>query len=374
MRSYFHSSTVARPASVRRTSSRYPETSVSRLLPSRTRAEHAAIAKASAEWEREVVRGLEAFIGQTIPLSGSESLRLTHVVNLAEDETFAGWYNWRGVTNPDVVLIGLLVGGPDNGARAAIAVDAKLSARSRKTQILAETLALLLEPFQPLSNHVDGLLGAGASGQLVLRNGFHVVRGVETTVGTTNKATRALLDPEFAAEFIAAQPVSLRPRREEPARQRTPRPRRVTPAPAATDAARQAALLRETVWGLDRLCAAGGEMPWSKGVYTMTDVLALDHMEGTPVDCVIVGLYGTEPVAQGVVLGAKRALPTEAEMKAILAILPAPLCDTAYRIAPPFHVVPGKAETLAVLGNRRTVALASPTTQPASGDAAAGGM
>ncbi len=374
MRSYFHSSAAARPAAARRTGSRYSETSASRLPLSRTRAEHAAIAKASAEWEREVVRGLEAFVGKAIPLSGGENLRITHVVNLAEDETFAGWYNWRGVTNPDVVLIGVLVGGPENGAQAAIAVDAKLSARSRKTQILTETLALLLEPFQPLSNHVDGLMGEGTSGRLVLRTGFHVVRGVETTVGTTNKATRSLLDPEFAAEFIAAQPVSLRPRREEPARQRAPRPRRVTPAPVATaEIAQQVPLLRETVWGLDRLCAAGCAMPWSKGVYTMTDVLALDHMEGTPVDCVIVGMHGEEHVAQGVVLGAKRTMPTEEEMKAILAILPAPMSGTTYRIATPFRVVPGKAETLAVLGNRRTVALASSTAHPAYNDAAAGG-
>lgn len=374
MRSYFHSSAVARPASVRRTGSRDPETSASRYLPSRTRAEHAAIAKASAEWEHEVVRGLEAFIGQTLPLSGSEQMRLTHVINLAEDETFAGWYNWRGVTNPDVVLIGVLTNGPDRGKRAAIAVDAKLSARSRKTQILTETLALLLEPFQPLSNYVDNILGEGASGELVLRNGFHVVRGVETTIGGTNKATRALLDPEFAAEFIAAQPVSLRTRREERAPRRAPRPHRPAPAPAATETTQHVALLRETVWGLDRLRAAGGEMPWEKGVFTMTDVLTLEHMEGTPVDCVITGTYGEEPIAQGVVLGAKRPLPTEEEMKAILAILPAPISERTYRIAAPFRVVPGTAETLAVLGNRRTVTLATPAAQPAYGDAAAGGM
>src|SRR5947209_5797977 len=117
MRSYFHSTTVSRPAAVRRIPSHLSRMTGTRSQPTRTRAEHAAIAKASAEWEHEVVRGLSAFIGQSIPLDRHERLRVTHIVNLAEDETFAGWYNWRGVTNPDIVLLGLLEGGPDDGAR-----------------------------------------------------------------------------------------------------------------------------------------------------------------------------------------------------------------------------------------------------------------
>ncbi len=349
----------------------------SRSQPTRTRAEHAAIAKASAEWEHEVARGLQAFIGQTIPLDRHEGLRVTHVINMAEDETFAGWYNWRGITNPDIVLIGTLVGGSDDGAQAAVAVDAKLSARSRKTQILSETLALLLEPFQPLANHVDGLLGEGASGRLVLRNGFHVVRGVETTIGNAAKTTRALLDPEFAAEFNATKPVSLRsPERISTQRssrtRRSARPRAAVPTPA-TAAAQHEALLAATAWSLDRLCTEQTEMPEPKGVYTATDVLTLDHLEGTPADCVILGMKGDEHIAQGVVLGVKRAMPTEEEMKALLAILPAPISATTYRIAPAFRVVPGKADTLPVLGNRRTVVLPAAAQPRTYGDVAAGG-
>lgn len=349
----------------------------SRNQPTRTRAEHAAIAKASSEWEHEVVRGLEAFVGQTIPLDRHEGLRVTHVVNLAEDETFAGWYNWRGITNPDIVLIGVLVGGPNDGAQSAVAVDAKLSARSRKTQILTETLALLLEPFQPLANHVDGLLGEGASDRLVLRNGFHVVRGVETTIGHAAKTTRALLDPEFAAEFNATKPVSLRsPERVSAQRpSRTRRSARPQPAIAtpATAAAQNEALLAATAWSLDRLCVQQMEMPEPKGVYAMADVLTLDHMEGTPADCIILGIHGDEAIAQGVVLGPKRALPTDEEMKALLAILPAPICDATYRIAPAFRVVPGKTDTLPVLGNRRTVVLPAASQPRTFGEAAAGG-
>src|SRR5215472_3981180 len=119
MRSYYHSTSISRPTAVRRIPSRHPQTMSSRTQPTRTRAEHAAIAKASSEWEHEVVRGLTAFIGQTIPLDRHEGLHVTHVINLAEDETFAGWYNWRGITNPDIVLIGTLEGGADNGAQAA---------------------------------------------------------------------------------------------------------------------------------------------------------------------------------------------------------------------------------------------------------------
>src|SRR4051794_21273823 len=337
MRSYYHQTSVSRSAAVRRIPHRQSQTMTSRSQPTRTRAEHAAIAKASAEWEHEVVRGLKAFVGKTIPLDRHEGLRLTHVVNLAEDETFAGWYNWRGITNPDIVLVGVLVGGADDGAQAAVAVDAKLSARSRKTQILTETLALLLEPFQPLANHVDGLLGEGASGRLVLRNGFHVVRGVETTIDHAAKTTRALLDPEFAAEFNATKPVSLRsPERINAQRtsrtRRSSRPQAPIPTPA-TAAAQHEALLAATAWSLDRLCTAQMEMPEAKGVFTATDVLALDHLEGTPADCIILGTHGDEPVAQGVVLGPKRTLPTEEELKALLAILPAPISAATYRIA-----------------------------------------
>jgi len=291
-------------------------------------------------------------------------MTVTHVLNLAEDETFAGWYNWRGITNPDMVLLGVLDGGPDDGAPAAIAVDAKLSARSTKTQVLTETLAQLLEPFQPLTNLVDALLGAGASERLLLRNGFHVVRGVTTTIGTAAKSTRALLDPEFAAEFAATRPVTLRPRhhraRPEPtsavvlAAPRRPRSARGTSA--TTSGGNHTALLSETVWSLDRLRAAGVEMPEPKGVYRMEDVLALDDQSGAPAEIIILGMHGTERVAQAIVLGAKRALPESDTVRTFLAGLPAPT-GGAFRVAPSFRVIAGTADTLPVLGNRRTIAL-----------------
>jgi hypothetical protein len=284
------------------------------------------------------------------------------VLNLAEDETFAGWYNWRGITNPDMVLLGRLVGGPDNDATAAIAVDAKLSARSTKTQVLTQTLAQLLEPFQPLTNLVDALLGPGASERLVLRNGFHVVRGVATTIGTAAKSTRALLDPEYAAEFVASQPVSLRPRhhRANPAPvpaepSAAARTRVVAPRPTAA-ASNHAALFAETVWSLDRLSSAGAEMPEPKGIYHLDDVLALDDREGTPAEIIILGTHGAERVAQAVVLGAKRALPNDTDVRAYLADFPAPI-GGPFRITPAFRVIAGKTDTLPVLGNRRTVVL-----------------
>jgi len=185
--------------SLRRSSSRSTPDYL-RSPNSRTPGEHAAIAAASSKWETEVTRGLRAFVNRVIPLNtGNESLRITHVLGIAEDETLTGWYNWRGVTNPDIVLLGTLVGGPHNGANAAAAVDAKLSARSGKLQVLTDTLAQLLEPFQPLTNHVDSLLGGGASQRLALRDGFHVIRGVTTTIDTAGKSTRSLRDPRGCA-------------------------------------------------------------------------------------------------------------------------------------------------------------------------------
>ncbi len=362
MRSYVHHSSATRSTSPRRTASRSFPVSSRTHIPTRTRAEHAEIARASAAWEREVAQGLQAFIGQTIPLDAHERLAVTHVLNLAEDETFAGWYNWRGITNPDMVLLGRLVGGPDNDATAAIAVDAKLSARSTKTQVLTQTLAQLLEPFQPLTNLVDALLGPGASERLVLRNGFHVVRGVATTIGTAAKSTRALLDPEYAAEFVASQPVSLRPRhhRANPAPvpaepSAAARTRVVAPRPPAA-ASNHAALFAETVWSLDRLSSAGAEMPEPKGIYHLDDVLALDDREGTPAEIIILGTHGAERVAQAVVLGAKRALPNDTDVRAYLADFPAPI-GGPFRITPAFRVIAGKTDTLPVLGNRRTVVL-----------------
>ncbi len=289
---------------------------------------------------------------------------VTHVLNLAEDETFAGWYNWRGVTNPDMVLLGVLDGGPDTGAIAAIAVDAKLSARSTKTQVLTETLTQLLEPFQPLTNLVDALLGTGASERLVLRNGFHVVRGVATTIGTAAKSTRALLDPEFAAELAATRPVTLRPRhhraRPDPAiaaPSASPRAAVSAPVkPASAPAAHHAALFAETVWSLDRLCVAGVEMPEPKGVYRMDDILALDDREGAPAEIVILGTHGSERIAQAVVLGAKCALPGSDTVRTYLADFAAPIGGT-FRVAPAFRVIAGKNDTLPVLGTRRTVVL-----------------
>lgn len=364
MRSYVHHSSGTRSTSPRRTASRSLSTSSRTHIPTRTRAEHAEIARASTAWEHEVAQGLQAFIGKEIPLDAHERLAVTHVLNLAEDETFAGWYNWRGITNPDMVLLGVLVGGADNDAAAAIAVDAKLSARSTKTQVLTQTLTQLLEPFQPLTNLVDALLGAGASERLVLRNGFHVVRGVTTTIGTAAKTTRALLDPEYAAEFVATQPVSLRPRhhraRPEPAAPAPPPLPRARNAaavkPAATQAANHAALFAETVWSLDRIAVAGVEMPEPKGIYHIDDVLALDDREGAPAEIIILGTHGAERVAQAVILDAKQALPDDRAVRAYLAAFPAPT-GGAFRILPAFRVVPGTSDTLPVLGNRRTVVL-----------------
>ncbi len=364
MRSYVHHSSATRSASPRRTASRSLPASSRSHIPTRTRAEHAEIARASSAWEHEVAHGLQAFIGQTIPLD-AERLTVTHVLNLAEDETFAGWYNWRGITNPDMVLLGILVGGPDNDATAAIAVDAKLSARSTKTQVLTQTLAQLLEPFQPLTNLVDALLGDGASERLVLRNGFHVVRGVATTIGTAAKTTRALLDPEYTAEFVAAQPVSLRPRHHRTRTQlpaaplESPRTRVTTPVTrTASPIINHAALFAETVWSLDRLGVAGVEMPEPKGVYHLDDILALDDREGAPAEIIILGTHGSERVAQAIILGAKRALPDSHAVRAYLADFPAPIGDR-FRIVPAFRVIVGKADTLAVLGNRRTVVLSA---------------
>ncbi|MGI8688947.1 MAG: hypothetical protein ACR2M3_10240 [Thermomicrobiales bacterium] len=364
MRSYVHHNSATRSASPRRTASRSLPTATRPHIPTRTRAEHAEIARASSAWEHEVAQGLQAFIGQTIPLDAQERLTVTHVLNLAEDETFAGWYNWRGITNPDMVLLGILVGGPDNDATAAIAVDAKLSARSTKTQVLTQTLAQLFEPFQPLTNLVDALLGDGASERLILRNGFHVVRGVATTIGTAAKTTRALLDPEYAAEFVATQPVSLRPRHHRTRPQSaaaaplaSPRTRVTPPVNrAASPTSNHAALFTEAVWSLDRLSVAGVEMPEPRGVYHLDDVLALDDREGTPAEIIILGTHGSERVAQAIVLGAKRALPNDHAVRAYLADFPIPI-GNRFRVVPAFRVCAGKADTLAVLGNRRTVVL-----------------
>ncbi len=367
MRSYVHHSSATRSSSPRRTAPRSLSASSHTHIPTRTRAEHAEIARASVAWEHEVAQGLQTFIGQEIPLDAHERLAVTHVLNLAEDETFAGWYNWRGITNPDMVLLGILVGGPDNEATAAIAVDAKLSARSTKTQVLTQTLAQLLEPFQPLTNLVDALLGVGASERLVLRNGFHVVRGVATTIGTAAKTTRALLDPEYAAEFVATQPVSLRPRhhraRPEPAAtapSASPRVRSAVPAKPATmqAAATHAALFAETVWSLDRIAVAGIEMPEPKGIYHIDDVLALDDREGAPAEIIILGTHGAERVAQAVILDAKQAVPNDSVVRTYLADFPAPVGGT-FRIVPAFRVVASKTDTLPVLGNRRMVVLPS---------------
>jgi hypothetical protein len=367
MRSSFHHSSASRFSAPRRITSRPLGSSSRNVSATRSRAEHAEIARASAAWEHEVARGLRSFIGQTIPLlTANEHLKVSHALNLAEDETFAGWYNWRGITNPDMVLLGTLVGGPDNGASAAIAVDAKLSARSSKTQVLTETLALLLEPFQPLTNLVDSLLGDGASERLVLRNGFHVVRGVATTIGTAAKSTRALLDPEFAAEFAATRPVSLRPHTprapREPERiaapSRAPRPRPAIAAVAPVPA-NHAALLAEAVWSLDRLGMAHIEMPEPKGVYRIDDVLALDDRADAPAEVIILGTHGGERVAQAIILGDKRPMPDDESMRAYLATLPGPIAAARYRIAPAFRVVAGKTDTMAVLGTRRSVVLPS---------------
>jgi hypothetical protein len=365
MRPYFHHSPSSRTTTPRRTSPRSLSSSTRTVSTGRTRSEHAEIARASAAWEYEVARGLQAFIGQTIPLDKHEGLTLTHVLNLAEDETFAGWYNWRGITNPDMVLLGIIAGGPDTGATGAIAVDAKLSARSSKTQVLTETLALLLEPYQPLANLVDSLLGAGASDRLVLRNGFHVVRGVATTIGTAAKSTRALLDPEFAAEFAATRPVSLRPRTTSSRAARAPErpvateatPRARPAAASSAPIADHAALFTATTWSLDRLLAAETEMPEPKGVYHLDDVLALDDRPDAPAEILLLGTHSGEKIAQAVALGPKRALPDDDSVRAYLATLPASIANGRYRIAPAFRVVAGKTDTLPVLGNRRAVVL-----------------
>lgn len=364
MRPYVHHSPSSRTTSPRRTSPRSLSSPIRNLSTGRTRTEHAEIARASAAWEHDVARGLQGFVGQTIPLDKHEGLLLTHVLNLAEDETFAGWYNWRGITNPDMVLLGVIEGGPDNGATGAVAVDAKLSARSSKTQVLTETLALLLEPYQPLANLVDSLLGEGTSDRLVLRNGFHIVRGVATTIGTAAKSTRALLDPEFSAEFAATRPVSLRPRARSNRAARAPeRPAAVGVTTHARPAAHglaapianHAALLAATTWSLDSLAAAATEMPEPKGVYHLDDVLTLDERQDAPAEVLLLGTHGGERVAQAVVLGPKRALPDDDTVRAYLATLPTSLANGHYRVAPPFRVIAGKTDTLPVLGNRRTV-------------------
>lgn len=365
MRSYIHHTPSSRSTAVRRTATRPLSSTTRNLSATRSRAEHAAIAEASAAWEHEVALGLAAFVGHTIPLLTHEGLTVAHVCNLAEDETFAGWYNWRGITNPDMVLLGTLVGGQDDGATAAIAVDAKLSARSSKTQVLTSTLAQLLEPFQPLTNLVDSLLGDGASERLVLRDGFHVVRGVQTTIGVAAKSTRALLDPEFAAEFNATRPVSIHRRtpraRDENERPTARRATRAAPLAPRMDAALadRATMLTETVWSLDRLAVAGVEMPEPKGVYRIDDIFALDDQPGAPADLIVIGAHGAERVAQAIVCGAKRPLTNANDLRVFLGTLPGSLGDGHFRIIPPFRVIAGKTDTLAVLGNRRTVTLSS---------------
>ncbi len=366
--------------SLRRSSSRSTPDYL-RSPNSRTPGEHAAIAAASSKWETEVIHGLRAFIGKAIPLNtGNESLRITHVLGIAEDETLSGWYNWRGVTNPDIVLLGTLVGGPQSGANAAAAVDAKLSARSGKLQVLTDTLAQLLGPFQPLTNHVDALLGSGASQRLALRDGFHVIRGVATTIDTAGKSTRSLRDPEFAAAWENAKPAPAPVTHPRPApRTRTtpapqlarttahPAPGAAIPTPKPVAAAvvprtrdeTYAALFRETVWALDRLATAHTAMPAPDGTYILMDVLALDGYTDAPADLVLLGLQGDAVVAQAVVLGGRAPLPTERQIADTLAALPGGMGNTRVRIVPAFRVVPGRADTLPVLGNRRTLALAA---------------
>jgi len=373
--------------------SRYPSSTSLRRLSSRstpdylrspnsrTPGEHAAIAAASAKWETEVIRGLRVFMGKTIPLnSGGEALRITHVLGIAEDDTLTGWYNWRGVTNPDIVLLGTLVGGPQSGALAAAAVDAKLSARSGKLQVLTDTLAQLLEPMQPLTNLVDSLLGTGTSQRLVLRDGFHVIRGVSTTIDTAGKSTRSLRDPEFASAWEsspAAQPAPVpaphpvrapaRPRvhatapapQSSPARVSRPAfaPKPVVaPAPLTMNET-HAALFREAIWTLDRLAAVHSAMPDPQGTYVLMDVLALDGYTDAPADIVLLGRHGDEVVAQAVVLGSRAALPTMQQITDALSALPGGIGQTRIRIVPAFRIVPGRADTLPVLGNRRTLVL-----------------
>ncbi len=326
-----------------------------------------------------MVAGLQTFVGKTVPLTTGESLRITHVLPLAGDETLSGWYNWRGLTNPDAVLLGTLIGGPQNGTPASMAVDAKLSARSGKLQVLVSTLEQLLEPFQPLANLVDATLGAGVRERLALRDGFHVVRGVATTIDTAAKSTRSLRDPEFAAAWAATQPAPppVAPARPAPPKRvaadrapanRAPAPRRAAPPPPvvsapviALPAPRRAtdsdtSLLREAVWAFDALATARTEMPEPEGVYTLTDVLALDGYRDAPAAFVLLGRHGGKDVAQAVVLGDAPS-PSDATITATLAALPGATRRTRCRIVPPFRVVPGRADTLTVLASRRTLVL-----------------
>ena len=97
-------------------------------------------------------------------------------------------------------------------------------------------------------------------------------------------------------------------------------------------------------------------MPEPEGVYQMTDVLAPDDRPDAPAEIVVLGTHGAERIAQCVVIGPKRALPTPDEVRAFLTQMPAPIGGARYRVAPAFRVVPGAADTLPVLGNRRTVA------------------
>ncbi|HEY7908371.1 MAG TPA: hypothetical protein VIC60_05825, partial [Thermomicrobiales bacterium] len=141
-----------------------------------------------------------------------------------------------------------------------------------------------------------------------------------------------------------------------PSRSRAPRPRpaiaAVAPAPA-----NHAALLAEAVWSLDRLGMAGVEMPEPKGVYRIDDVLALDDRTDAPAEIIILGTHGGARIAQAIVVGNKRPMPDDEIMRAYLATLPGPIAAARYRIAPAFRVVAGKADTMAVLGNRRSVVL-----------------
>ena len=99
-------------------------------------------------------------------------------------------------------------------------------------------------------------------------------------------------------------------------------------------------------------------MPEPRGIYHIDDVLALDDREGAPAEIIILGTHGAERVAQAVVLGAKRALPDADAVRAYLADFPKPI-GGIFRVLPAFRVVAGKADTLPVLGNRRTVVLSA---------------
>ena len=366
MRSSFHHSSTARFSAPRRMTSRSLGSPSRNVSTTRSRAEHAEIARASAAWEHEVARGLRSFIGQTIPLlTAHEGLAVTHVLNLAEDETFAGWYNWRGITNPDMVLLGTLVGGPDNGASAAIAVDAKLSARSSKTQVLTETLALC-------SNHSSrspiSSIRCSAMGR--------VSDSSSATAFMSSAASRRRLapprNPPAPCSIRKSPPNSRRPapcrcarmpharhgRRNAPPHHRP----RAAPSTSAGDAPHRTGESRRIARG-GRLVArpAGHGRHRNAGARRASIASTMCSRSMTVRMRPPRSSFSASTAASTSRRRSSSATSGPSPMTRFCApslrTLPGPIARLRYRIAPAFRVVAGKTDTMAVLGTRRSVVL-----------------